>query len=333
MDTNCQPFTMSGADRTNTLFCLGTGLDGCNGGGNQTPDWWFCLYFGTVDLSDTNQDANGNSLLSDYTNNVIPATFSFSGVQVANNYVNATPTAVQLNVTGLPYYVAVLVDDTNFNDAVWNTYSSPNMALNLWPQGWHDIWIGLRGHADDASAAVWKWKRLKLDYTPPQLVITSPSEQHRDVPVIQLTGYSPKALASISYDLSNAVAVVTNQPAFITDQNFSTNTWESTTNVFQGFDVPLTNGLNVITLHAMDLAGNMTTLTTNIICTGNTNLPGVTLLWPQDGMQISGDSFTIQGQVDDPTASVSVTAYSSGNTNVINGRTGGTAFFGLKTCR
>jgi len=94
---------------------------------------------------------------------------------------------VQLNVTGLPYYVAVLVDDTNFNDAVWSTYSSPNVAVNLWPQGWHDIWIGLRGHADDASAAVWKWKRLKLDYTLPQLFITGPTNSTVTVPVIQLT--------------------------------------------------------------------------------------------------------------------------------------------------
>jgi hypothetical protein len=142
---------------------------------------------------------------------------------------------------------------------------------------------------------------------------------------------SLEQLSCISYDLTNANGLVTNEPVFITDQNFSTNTWESTTNVFQGFDVPLTNGLNVITLHAMDLAGNMTTLATNIICTGNTNPPVVALLWPQDGMQISGDSFTIQGQVDDPTASVLVTAVdASGNTNVINGRTGRDGVFWIE---
>jgi hypothetical protein len=312
-----------------TFFVWARDWTGVTSGGNQTPDWWFWEYFGTVALSDANQDANGNSLLSDYTNNVVPAIFTFSGVQVANNYVNATPTPAQLEITGYPYYVSVLVDDANFNDAVWNTYSSPNVAVNLWPQGWHDVWIGLRGHADDASAAIWQYKRLKLDYTPPSLVITSPTNS--TMPVIQLTGYSPEALASISYGLSNAVTVVTNQQAFITDQSYSTNTWEFTTNYFQCYDVPLTNGLNVITLHAMDLAGNVTTLTTNIICTGNTNLPGMTLLWPQDGMQMSSNSFTIQGRVDDPTASVSVTAVdSSGNTNVINGRTGRDGIFWIE---
>jgi hypothetical protein len=328
-DTNCMPFTVPVLDRTNTLFVWAQDWTGVTENGNTTPDWWFWKYYGTVNLSDASLDANSNSLLSDYTNSVAPAVFTFSEVQVANNYVSTTPTTAQLNVTGLPYYVAVLVDDANFNDAVWNAYSSPNVAVNLWPQGWHDVWIGLRGHADDASAAVWQYKRLKLDYTPPSLVITSPTNSI--MPMIQLTGYSPEALASISYDLSNAVAVVTNQQAFITDQSYSTNTWEFTTNYFQCFDVPLTNGVNTITLHATDLAGNMTTLATNIICTGNTNLPGVTLLWPQDGMQISGDSFTIQGQVDDPTASVSVTAVdSSGNTNVINGRTGRDGIFWIE---
>jgi hypothetical protein len=45
------------------------------------------------------------------------------------------------------------------------------------------------------------------------------------------------------------------------------------------------------------LAGNMTAFTTNIQCTGNPNPPAVALLWPQDGMQISGGRITLQGQV------------------------------------
>jgi hypothetical protein len=44
----------------------------------------------------------------------------------------------------------------------------------------------------------------------------------------------------------------------------------------------------------------MATLTTNIVCAA-TNPPNVNLIWPQDGMQISGTSFTLQGQVDAPT--------------------------------
>jgi hypothetical protein len=178
-DTNSMPFTVPESGRTN-LFIWAQDWTGVTENGNITPDWWFYYYFGTVNLSDASLDANSNSLLSDFTNNVAPAVFTFSGVQVANNYVNATPTTMQLNVTGSPYYLAVLVDDTNFNDAVWTNYTSPNVTVNLWPQGWHDVWIGLRGHADAASAAVWQWQRLKLDYTPPSLVITGPTNSITD---------------------------------------------------------------------------------------------------------------------------------------------------------
>jgi hypothetical protein len=147
---------------------------------------------------------------------------------------------------------------------------------------------------------------LKLDLTAPQLVITGPTSSTVLFPLIQLTGYSPEALSGISYSISNAAGTATGQQAVITGQFYSTNTAEFTTNYFQCYDVPLTSGLNAMTLQAADLAGNVATLTTNIICSPTTNPPAVALLWPQDGMQISGGSFTIQGQVDDPTATASV---------------------------
>jgi hypothetical protein len=305
------------------LFFWARDWTGLTENGNTTPDWWFWTYFGTTALSDNTLDANGNSLLSDYTNNVAPAVFTFSGVQVANNYVSTTPTTVQLNVTGSPYYMAVLVDDPNFNDAVWTNYTSPNLPVSLWPQGWHDVWIGLRGHADGASTAIWQWKRLKLDYTPPSLVITGPTNGTVNVPVIQLMGYSPEALGSIRYDLSNAAGTVTNQQVLVLDQSYSTDTWEFTTNTFQAFDVPLTNGVNTITLHATDLAGNTSTLSTNFTLdySGVTN-PVIQLFWPQNGEQISGSNFTWRGWVDDPTATISASITdTNGNTAVVQGYT------------
>jgi hypothetical protein len=50
--------------------------------------------------------------------------------------------------------------------------------------------------------------------------------------------------------------------------------------------VPLTNGMDVITLHATDLAGNVTTLATGLTVdySGKTNPPAVQLLRPQDGI-------------------------------------------------
>ena len=117
-------------------------------------------------------------------------------------------------------------------------------------------------------------------------------------------------------ELLNALGVLTGQA-------FDTNQFDFTTNYFQAYDVPLTNGLNVLTLHATDLAGNVATLTTNINYVPATNPPAANLVWPQDGMQISGNSLTFQGRVDDPTATVTVSVVdANGNTNSLNGRTG-----------
>jgi hypothetical protein len=162
---------------------------------------------------------------------------------------------------------------------------------------------------------------LKLDTTPPVLVITSPTNSTVSVPVIQLTGYSPEALAGISYDLTNALGLVTNQQVLITDQAYSTNTCEFTTNTFQAFDVAITNGLNTFTLHATDLAGNVAT--TNVSFTldysSKTNPPVVQITWPQNGAQISGSNFTCRGWISDPSATVAATLVNGGTTNTFFG--------------
>ena len=155
----------------------------------------------------------------------------------------------QLSVAGVPYYIASLLDDTNFADAAWNTFVSTNITVNLGTapaQGWHNVWIGLRGHADDTNTVVWSWKRLKYDTVPPQVVITGPTNPIVNVPMIQLTGYSPEELGGISYDLTNAVGLVTNQPVQVLNRFYDPTTHEFTTNTFQAFDIPLTNGLNII---------------------------------------------------------------------------------------
>ena len=59
----------------------------------------------------------------------------------------------------------------------------------------------------------------------------------------------------------------------------------------------------------------ITPITTNVSFTldysANTNPPVLTVVWPQDGTAISGDHFTLQAQVSDPTATV--TASINGN--------------------
>ena len=299
-------------------------IDNTDSDADGLPDWWELYRLGSLTWSGSNLDGNGNTLLYDYQNGIVPANDIQFSIQVANNYVNtANPPAQIALQSGFPYYLAISVDDTNFAaDAVWNLYTSGNITVPLGAtQGWHEVWIGLRGYGQDASAAAWVWKRLKLDTTPPPLVITSPTHGTVNMPMIQLTGYSPESLSRIRYDLTNALGLVTNQMVHVLDQAYSTSTWEFTTNSFQAFDVSLTNGVNTITLHATDLAGNTSTLSTNFTLdySGKTNPPSVQLYWPQDGTLICSSPYTWRGHIDDPTATVTAQLVdTNGNTNILN---------------
>jgi hypothetical protein len=289
------------------------------------PDWWIWKYFGNYSCNAASLDATGNTLLSDYQNYVAngtaPAVFSFAGVEVTNEYVNSSWVPLQLDVTGHPYYYEAYVDDTYYTPG---NYTGPNVTKYVGTaEGWHDVWVGLRGYADSPANTVWQHKRVKLDLTPPVLVVTNPTNNTVNVPMIQLQGFSPEPLSGISYDITNAFGLATNQQVLVLDQAYSTSTWEFTTNTFQAFDVPLTNGVNTITLHAMDLAGNVSTLTTNFTLdySAKTN-PLIQLFWPQNGEQISGTNFTWRGWVDDPTATISASITdTNGNTTVVQGYT------------
>jgi hypothetical protein len=190
--TNVLPFMVQNLNRPN-LFLRAEDWTGVDSDGDGVPDWWAWLYWGTNNLPDTNLDysGNGNTFAQDYSNSIPPTVFTFNGIIVTNNYASSSPVAAQLDVAGYPYYIATLIDDTNFDGAIWNAYTSTNALIPLGTtEGWHEVWIGLRGYADKPSLATWQWCRLKLDHTPPALVITGPTNGTVDVPMIQLTGYS-----------------------------------------------------------------------------------------------------------------------------------------------
>lgn len=323
-DTNSQPFSLRNNDRQ-YLFVRAEDWSGVDSDGDGVPDWWTWKYFGTVSITSTNLDLSGNgcTFAQDFSNNITPTVFKYTGLEVPNNYVSSSQPAVQMDVAGTPYYIALLIDDNSFTNAVWNTYSGSTVTVNLGSvQGWHEVWIGLRAHADDPTSAVWQRKRLKLDSTPPALFITSPTNTTVDIPMIQLQGFSPEALSSISYDLTNAAGLVTNQQVLVLNQYYDTTTWEFTTNTWQAFDVELTNGVNTFTFHATDLAGNTTTAsyTVTLDCSAKTNAPSVQVTWPQAGTEISGSRFTLDGQVGDATITVAATITdNNGSTNTVNG--------------
>jgi len=146
------PFTVAELDRTNNLVFYSRDWTGVVSDGNMiTPEWWLFYYFGTIDVSETNMDASGNNtLLNDYNNSIDPNIISFS-LNVANRYFNTSSATIQISVSaGVPSYMAALVDSTTFSAATWTPYSS-NFVFNLGGvEGWHSVWVGLKGLPPDA---------------------------------------------------------------------------------------------------------------------------------------------------------------------------------------
>jgi hypothetical protein len=134
--------------------------------------------------------------------------------------------------------------------------------------------------------------------------------------------------------VNNANGTVTEQPIMVLDQQFDPINWEFNSPSFQAFDVSLALGLNTITLHATDLAGNVTTVATGVTLSyANKPAPMVQLVWPANGMTVCGSSFTLHGLVSDPTASVTTQISNpDGSTTLLNslvGRDGGFYIYNL----
>ena len=301
---------------------------------NGLPDWWQMEYFGNL-LEPTNGDFDGDGItdLQAYTNGADPNVIAFT-ISCTNQYVNVVNVPLSLGIQrGVPYNWAVTLDNTNFGAAGWTPYTTSNITANLGTaEGWHTVWVGLRGLPANAQQT-WNAVSVNLDLTPPLLVITNPAVSTVSVPVIQLQGFCPEPLSSISYDLTNATGLVTNQQVLVVDQYYDTTTWSFTTNSFQAFDVSLTNGLNTFTLHATDLAGNVTAANFSLTLdySSKTNPPAVQIIWPADGSLVSGASFTCRGWVSDPTATVTTSAVdANGNTNLYTGPVGRDGNFWLQ---
>jgi hypothetical protein len=297
------PFIVSESGRTN-LFIWAQDWTGVTENGNTTPDWWFWEYYGTVNLSDTNLDSQGNTLLSDYQGGTDPNIISFTMRLGDQNFNTINATGSYVVLTGVPSYEAVLVNDTNLNDAVWQPYDGI-VHMNLGTMdGVYQVELGLKGLAAD-SQQTWLGTEVTLTRTAPQIFITNPTTNVVATPYLQLQGYSLLPLAGVTFDVSNATSFATNQSGSIIGHTVNTNTLTYTTDYFQCYDIPLTNGINTITLHCTDLAGNVAVSNFSVTLDYSTATnPVINLYWPQDGMEISGDSFTLRGQADDTSSSV-----------------------------
>jgi len=316
-DTNCQPFTVATLDRQ-MLFIRAKDWTGVDGNGNGLPDWWEWKYFGIINVNATNQDAYGNTMLFDYQQGLDPNAIVFSIRPI--QYVNTTSPVLPLNIIGgTPFYMAVLVNDYDPADAVWMPYST-NLTANLsGGDGNYHIKVGLRGNAAD-STATWRDVSLVLDTLSPVITITNPSTLVVSNTAINLQGFANETLSSVRFDVSNAGGIVTNRPGYLTGSYFDNNLSAYTTNYFTCPNVSLASGANWITIHATDLTGNTSVLNLTLNCAVDTSQPTLNVIWPTDGLVISGNNFSLQAQVNNPAAIIAATIVdASGNTNTVQG--------------
>jgi hypothetical protein len=289
--------------------------------GDQLPDGWEYHWFGNFTHTGTALDADVNTLLSDYQNNRDPNRIVFT-TSAENIYVNNANTELHVNVTaGVPSYYSVLVDSESFESASWSAFSSSDIPVPLGStEGWHDVWVGLKGCATEAGTT-WYRQRLNLDTTPPQITVNNLPSQ-TVLPMIQVKGTVNEQLSKLTYDVSNTKSTITGETGYTTPLDYDANQQTFTTHAFQCYDVELAEEDNQITLHATDLAGNTTTTTLSVTSdySNDTIAPVLNLVWPQDGARISGDAFTLRATLDDPTASVLAKISHSGTTSFTYGR-------------
>jgi hypothetical protein len=305
-NTSVMPFCLPTLQRTN-LFVRAQDWTGLDSDSDGIPDWWIWLYFGNFSQSATNLDTQGNTLLYDYTYGLDPNVISFCLAPFADHVTN-TASAFSLNIrAGAPAAIAILVDTNSPGPATWYQFQT-NVTVDLGAnasEGWHQLWFGVRGRLT-TSIQTWQSARVKVDRTPPQLLITNTIPATTDQSYVQVQGYANEQLSQLVCTVANTNGVTTNDTAAIVRRDYSVPTAEFTTNWFQCFDVLLASGTNTITVRATDLAGNNTA--TNLLVTldpmSNTNAPALVISWPPSGATIGSADLNCFGTLDNPSASV-----------------------------
>ena len=303
------------------------------------PDWWEWKWFGGYGQAGINHyhydsssdyisdglgdyDNDGVNNLTEYLQGTDPNKISFS-IGSTNDYVNHTDVTTQLKISGgVPSYYAVIVNSGTTN---WLPFISTNIAANLGStDGTYNVRVGLKGLPADATET-WESYEFFLDRVAPGLAITNPiiaSGAATTVikPYLQLQGLADEPLASLSYDISNATGIFSNQDMFVHGQTFDTNVFDYVTNYFHASDVALATNLNWLTLRVTDRAGNTATTNFSVVLdyTSATNPPVVKLLWPLDGMAVSATNCTMRGTMSDETGDiVAEVVNGDGTTNLI----------------
>jgi hypothetical protein len=283
---------------------------------NGMSDAWEEAHFGGLGQDPSGDyDGDGVSNLDEYLNdsdpNSVGASFYFTSKRI-------TPgDAIGKFVVrrGQPQRMAVLDNSSNFNEAVWVPYSQ-TFTFNPTTEGRHDLWVGINGAAP-ASRPLWFKSKLQVDATPPEISIISPASNNPSASRLQVKAHCPEPLAKVNWDFYSSSRTQTNQPAMFTKRGFDPVLFEGSFTEFDCPNVRLSEGTNLLVIHATDKAG-LTSTTSNVFVfttAWDTNPPAVTLEWPESGQQVSGDFLTFRGMCDDSGATVKAAVVCGSITN------------------
>jgi hypothetical protein len=255
-----------------------------------------CLVFShaQAQIPDTPQSGNGAD----------PKEIKFS-VSVTNQYVNQTAVPVQLSITGgVPSYFAVLVNDTNAANATWQWLSSTNLSVMTPTDGVYAIAVGLCGVAPNAPRS-WQTLTVYRETTPLTLALTNLAALSGSRPFIDPGGYATRELRRLTWTVIDANDRTNSGSGAVVAGGLSLSDQFHTTNWFHCVDLALAPGTNWISIQAADWAENMAVTNFAYIFTtnGDTTAPALTLVWPQERTEVSGDDLKVQAWTDDDTAS------------------------------
>ena len=229
--------------------------------------------------------------IDEYLGATDPNNITFS-LSITNQYVTATTVPARLNIVGgVPSYIALLINDTN---VTWQPFTTTNLSISTPTNGAYAVSVGLRGLPTNA-AQTWHSVTLTRDTTPLTLALTNLALRTGSRPFIDPAGYATRSLSAITWTVVDATGTTNHGSGIVVAQGWNLLDPYHTTNWFQCLDLALALGTNWISIQATDWAG--TVAVTNFAYVFNTNgdttPPAFSLLWPQDGSLISGDTLTL----------------------------------------
>jgi hypothetical protein len=271
---------------------------------------WLQHYFGpdcwNQPYATAYADADGDLVpnIQEFWNDTDPNKIRFS-ISVTNQYVTTTTVPLQLHIAGgVPSVISVMINSTNLN---WQTFTSTNLSVSTPADGVYVVWVALRGLPDD-GAQTWQSVTVFRDTTPLGLTLTNLPALSGSRPFLDPAGYASRALSSITWTLIDANGNTNTGNGAVIGGNWSLSDPFHTTNWFQCVDLPLALGMNQISIRAVDWVGSVaqTNFAYLFATNGDSTPPSLTLLWPPNGSQVSGDSLTVQARTDDDTAAVAL---------------------------